>query len=295
MTTISAQQVKDLRERTGAGMMECKRALQESGGDVEAAIEAMRISGKAKADKKASRVAAEGLIIIKLSDDQKLVVMTEVNSETDFVARDENFLNFVNTVTERALATKTGDLSALMALTFEDGGSVSIEDFRKELITKIGENVQVRRHIQIESPDTLGTYVHGGRIGVLVELKGGNSEVARDIAMHIAASNPLVINEADIPEELIAKEREIYTARAADSGKPQEIMEKIVEGSIKKFVKENTLMGQPFVKDPSVSIEQFLKSNNATMVRFERFEVGEGIEKKKEDFAEEVMAQVRGD
>ncbi len=288
---ITAALVKELRERTGAGMMECKKFLTETDGDIEVAIETMRKAGMAKADKKAGRVAAEGLAKIKTSDDNKNAIILEVNSETDFVTKGDDFIGFVDSIAACVLENKPADIETLLNLPLASG--TSVEDTRKELIAKIGENMSVRRFEIIENADVIGTYQHGERIGVMVELEGGDVALGKDIAMHIAASKPVCISEADVPADALAKERDIFSAQAAESGKPDNIIEKMVEGRIKKFLKEVTLLGQPFVKDPDQTIEQLLKSNNATVKRFVRFEVGEGIEKKEENFADEVMAQIK--
>ena len=289
---ITAALVKELRERTGAGMMECKKSLVETNGDIEAAIELMRKTGLAKADKKAGRVAAEGLIVFKASDDGKKAVMVEVNCETDFVTKGDDFQNFANSVAETALNEDPADIDALLAAPIAGGDSVA--DTTKALIAKVGENMNVRRFVSRTTDGVLGCYLHGGRIGVMVELQGGDEALARDIAMHIAASNPTCISEADVPAEMIEKEKDIFAAQAAESGKPPEIVEKMVGGRIKKFLKEITLLGQPFVKNPDQTVEQLVKDAGATVASFERLEVGEGIEKKVENFAEEVMAQARG-
>ena len=288
---ITAALVKELRERTGAGMMECKKFLTETDGDIEAAIETMRKAGMAKADKKAGRVAAEGLAKIKASDDNKNAIIVEVNSETDFVTKGDDFIEFVDSIADCVLANKPADIETLLTLPLASG--TSVEDTRKELIAKIGENMSVRRFEVIENADVIGTYQHGERIGVMVELEGGDVALGKDIAMHIAASKPVCIAEADVPQDALDKEREIFSAQAAESGKPENIIEKMVEGRIKKFLKEVTLLGQPFVKDPDQTVEQLLKANNASVKRFVRFEVGEGIEKKEENFADEVMAQIK--
>jgi len=288
---ITAALVKELRERTGAGMMECKKFLTETDGDIEAAIETMRKAGMAKADKKAGRVAAEGLAKIKASDDNKNAIIVEVNSETDFVTKGDDFIEFVNDIADCVLANKPADLDALLALPLASG--TSVEDRRKELIAKIGENMSVRRFEIIENADVIGTYQHGERIGVMVELEGGDVALGKDIAMHIAASRPICVSENEVPKDALDKEREIFSAQAAESGKPADIIEKMVEGRMKKFLKEVTLLGQPFVKDPDQTVEKLLKANNATVKRFIRFEVGEGIEKKEENFADEVMAQIK--
>jgi len=289
---ITAALVKELRERTGAGMMECKKALVEMNGDIDAAIEHMRKTGMAKADKKAGRAAAEGLVAIKTTADAKTAAIVEVNCETDFVAKDDNFQKFVGAVVDCALANKPADLDALLASPIE--GAANIEEARKALIAKIGENMNVRRFQIIEARGALATYMHGTRIGVVVDLEGGNEDLGKDIAMHIAASRPICVDESEVPTETIEKEKEIYTAQAQESGKPAEIIEKMVQGRIQKFLKEVTLLGQPFVKDPDQTVEKLLKAANAKVAGFVRFEVGEGIEKKAENFAEEVMAQIKG-
>lgn len=287
--SITASLVKELRDRTAAGMMECKKALVETNGDIEAAIEHMRKNGMAKADKKAGRTAAEGIVVANNSGDSLSIV--EINSETDFVAKGEDFINFSNQVAELAAKEKPADLDALLNLKL---GDASVADTLKALIAKLGENMSVRRFNVLESKNTLGHYLHGNRIAVAVEMEGGNTELARDVAMHIAASKPACISEEDVSPELIEKEKEIFSAQAAESGKPAEIIEKMVGGRIKKFLKEITLLGQPFVKNPDETVEQLLKNAGAKVVRFERLEVGEGIEKEVDNFAEEVMAQVRG-
>ncbi len=292
---ISAAQVKELRERTGSGMMECKKALVEAGGDMEAAVELLRKSGLAKADKKAGRVAAEGLIVIEISDDGKRAAQVEVNCETDFVAKKEEFQDFARKVARRVLTSSPESLEALMEMPLEDGSDVSIETARKELIAKLGENIAVRRFAVMETSGTIGSYIHGGRIGVLVDLQGGNADLAKDVAMHVAASKPVAVSEADVPADLLAKEREIITAQAEESGKPAEIVAKMVDGRIRKFLAEVTLVGQPFVKDPDTTVGKLLDKADASVAGFQRMELGEGIEKKSENFADEVMAQVRGD
>jgi len=288
---ITAAMVKELRERSGAGMMECKKALVETDGDIDAAIELMRKSGQAKADKKAGRVAAEGLISIQTSGDNKSVAIAEVNCETDFVAKEAAFIEFVDNVAARVLSDKPESVDALNAMPVTDGGS-TIDETRKELITKIGENMSVRRFEQFDAAGNISTYKHGVRIAVVVDIEGGDDELGKDIAMHIAASRPVCISEKDVDPALLDKEREIFVAQAAESGKPENIIEKMVEGRMKKYLKEITLMGQPFVKDPDQTVEQLLKSKGATIHRFVRMEVGEGIEKKVENFAEEVAAQM---
>lgn len=287
---ITASQVKELRERTGAGMMECKKALVETNGDIEVAIENMRKSGQAKAAKKAGRIAAEGVILTRSNDE--VAVILEVNSETDFVSRDEGFLAFANAVADVALENKISDVDALKAASM---GEKSVEDTRLALVSKIGENIQIRRVDILENADgAMASYIHGGRIGVIVAMNGGDDVLAKDVAMHVAASNPEVVNPEDVPEDLVNKEKEIFVAQAKESGKPDEIIEKMIGGRLKKFLGEVSLTGQPFVKDPSTSVGDLLKSNNAQAKAFIRFEVGEGIEKKEEDFAAEVMAQVKG-
>jgi len=288
---ITAALVKELRERTGVGMMECKKALTETDGDIDAAIEHLRKTGQAQADKKAGRTAAEGLVVIKLSDDKKTAAVVEVNCETDFAAKDDNFSGFVNKLAVHVLSSKPADLDALMA---SDMNGASVDETLKALITKIGENMKVRRFELLESKGAFATYMHGVRIGVLVDLEGGDETLGKDIAMHIAASRPVCISEADVPQEEIDKEKDIFTAQAAESGKPADIIEKMITGRIKKFLKEITLLGQPFVKDPDQTVEKLLKDANASVTRFVRYEVGEGIEKKQENFAEEVAAQMKG-
>ena len=290
--TITASLVKDLRDRTGAGMMECKKALQETNGDIEAAVEHMRKTGLAKADKKAGRVAAEGMVAVETSDDGKHAVLVEVNSETDFVAKGDDFQNFARDVAKVALEQAPADLDALMAAKMKSGKTVN--DARQELIAKIGENVQVRRLARIDTDYSINSYLHGARIGVLIDVKDGDEELSRDLAMHIAASRPVCVNAKDVPAELLEKEKEIFTAQAQESGKPADIIEKMVEGRLRKFLAEVTLLGQPFVKDPDMTVEKLLKSKNAEVIRFVRMEVGEGVEKKTENFADEVMAQVKG-
>ena len=288
---ITAALVKELRERTGSGMMECKKALVESSGDIDAAIEAMRKSGLAKADKKSDRVAADGIIAIEISDDGKQAVMLEINSETDFVAKADDFTGFVADVSKAVLAAKPADLDALLALPLNGG---SIDSVRQELIAKIGENIQVRRFEIMSTDGVIGSYRHGDRIGTLVELDGGDIALAKDLAMHVAASRPQAISAADLPADLLEKERDIVATQAKDSGKPEAIIEKMVEGRMKKFVNEISLLGQPFVKDPDVTVEKLVRQANATVKAISFFEVGEGIKKKEDNFAEEVMAQARG-
>ncbi|MBL1378601.1 translation elongation factor Ts [Zobellella iuensis] len=287
MATITAALVKELRERTGAGMMDCKKALTEANGDIEQAIEDMRKSGQAKAAKKAGRIAAEGIILVRQAGNT--AVMIELNSETDFVAKDAGFRAFGDKVADIALANKINDLDALKAAEYENGESV--ETTLTNLIAKIGENMSLRRVVLVEG-DNLTTYLHGTRIGVIVNLKGGDEEVAKDVAMHVAACSPQFVKPEDVSEDVVAKEREIQVEIAVNSGKPKDIAEKMVEGRMKKFTGEISLTGQPFVKDPSVSVADVLKQKGADALGFVRFEVGEGIERKEEDFAAEVQAQI---
>ena len=289
---ITAALVKELRERSGAGMMECKKALVETDGDVEAAIEHMRKTGLTKADKKAGRVAAEGLIAVKVDGSGKNAAIVEINCETDFVTKGDDFKNFVDSIAQCVLDNKPADIDALLALPMADG--ISVEDTRKNLIAKIGENMSVRRFQTVESEGIVSSYMHGARIGVVVNLNGGDDTLGKDIAMHIAASNPACVSEDDVSKDLIEKEREIFSAQAAESGKPAEIIEKMVSGRIQKYLKEVTLLGQPFVKDPDQSVAQLVKKAGASVTGFIRYEVGEGIEKKKENFADEVAAQIAG-
>ena len=283
---VTAALVKELRERTGAGMLDCKKALVETDGDIELAIENMRKSGQAKAAKKAGRIAAEGVILTKVEAGK--ATMLEVNCETDFVARDEGFLAFGNKLLDVAFEKGLNDIEALNASEIE-GGVAS--DVRDALVAKIGENISPRRVLTVEG-DNLGAYVHGGRIGVVALLTGGEEELAKDVAMHVAASSPQFVKPEQVPAEVVEKEKAIQIEIAMQSGKPAEIAEKMVVGRMKKFTGEISLTGQPFVKDPSVSVGELLKSNSADVVNFVRFEVGEGIEKKSEDFAAEVAAQM---
>lgn len=288
---ITASLVKELRERTGAGMMECKKALTETDGDIEAAIENMRKSGQAKAAKKAGRTAADGVVVIGKNDAGSTAVMVEVNCETDFVAKDDNFKSFADAVAERVLNSDVADVDALMALPLHEGEDTTIEEARQGLVSKIGENMTVRRFTRTQGQGDLSSYSHGVRIGVVVDITGGDEELGRDIAMHIAASNPVCVSEENVPAEMLAKEREITEAQAKESGKPDNIIEKMVEGRMRKYLAEITLLGQAFVKDPDTTVGKLLQSKGATIHSFTRFEVGEGIEKKVEDFREEVMAQ----
>ena len=287
---ITATMVKELRERTGSGMMECKKALTEVDGDMEAAIEAMRKSGLAKADKKAGRVAAEGLIGIELSADAKTVAIVEVNCETDFVSGGDEFAAFTANVAKRILADSPADVAVLGEMALTDGDSIELT--RKNMITKIGENIQVRRFQRIEAVGKMGSYKHGTRIGVVVDIEGGDDELLKDIAMHIAATNPTCVSEEQVPAEMLEKEKSILIAQAEESGKPAEIIEKMIGGRIRKYLAEITLVGQPFIKDSDKTVGQLLKEKGATVHSFVRLGVGEGIEKKTEDFAAEVMAQI---
>jgi elongation factor Ts len=274
--------------------MECKKALQETDGDIDVAIENMRKSGMAKADKKSGRVAAEGRVVIAISDDKQSAAVVEVNCETDFVSGGDDFLGFVTAIANTALANKPADIAALSELTLE-GSSESIEVARKNKIAKIGENIQLRRFEMLTTEDgTFGSYLHGARMGVLVEMSNGNDDLLKDVAMHIAASNPLCVSEAEVPADTLEKEKEILRAQALESGKPAEIVEKMLTGRIRKYLAEITLLGQSFVKDPDKTVETLLSDAGATVNRFVRYEVGEGIEKKDENFADEVMAQIGG-
>lgn len=286
---ITASLVKELRERTGAGMMECKKALSETGGNIDAAAEALRKSGLAKADKKADRVTAEGRIAAAQND--SVAVLVEINSETDFVAKDDNFLRFADTVAQAALTSGAADVEALKTVKVESGETV--EETRAAVIAKVGENLQVRRLVRIESDNNVAAYVHGGRIGVLVELKGGDADLARGLAMHVAAMNPPYNKASDVPTEFVEKEKEIELAKMSekDKSKPADILEKIISGKINKIVSEVTLYGQPYVLDTDKTVEAVLKAAGAEVVGFQRLAVGEGIEKVVEDYAAEVMKQ----
>lgn len=291
MAEIKASAVMELRQRTGAGMMECKKFLIAAEGDMEKAITEMRKAGQAKADKKADRIAAEGVVMIATSSDKKHAVMLEVNSETDFSARDDNFTTFASQAAAAALKNESADVAALSDANLTDG--FTVETARQALVAKIGENIQLRRLIHVKSDSVVGSYSHGSRIGVVVALKNGDEALAKDIAMHIAATKPLVVSSAEVSAELIANEREIFAAQARESGKPQDIIDRMIDGRISKFVDEVSLLGQVFVKDQNKKISQLLKEHNAEVLSFIRFEVGEGIEKKEDNFVEEVMAQVR--
>ncbi len=293
---ITASLVKELRERTGSGMMECKKALVDTGGDIDAAIELMRKSGQAKAAKKAGRIAAEGIVAISTSADGARAALVEVNCETDFVAKDGNFTAFVDAVADRALHGDAENTEALVSAPIAEGREETVNQAREALIAKIGENINVRRFARLNAAGgSLYSYSHGGRIGVLVEMQDGDAELGKDIAMHVAASNPVCVSEDEVPAQMLAKEREIFKAQAAESGKPENIIEKIVEGRVRKYLSEVTLVGQPFIKDPDMVVGKLLNAKGAKVLRFQRFEVGEGIEKKAENFADEVMAQVRSD
>ena len=291
--SVSAAMVKELRERTGSGMMECKKALTEVGGDLEAAVELMRKAGLAKADKKSGRTAAEGIVRVSISDDGKRAAIVEVNCETDFVAKGDDFSSFCAAVAQTVLDQGIVDMDQLGAAALA-GHAGTVEQVRRELIAKIGENIAVRRaEVFVSESGRIASYLHGNRIGVLVDYSG-DADLGRDVAMHVAASKPACVGPQDVAPDIIAKEREIFAAQAQSSGKPANIIEKMVEGRIAKFLGEITLLGQPFVKDPDQTVEQLLKSRSGTVARFVRFEVGEGIEKAESNFAEEVMAQVRG-
>jgi len=285
---ITAGLVKELRERTGAGMMDCKKALVEVDGDLEQAADLLRKSGQAKADKKASRVAAEGLVLLKQDPENGHHVVLEINSETDFVAKDENFTRYAETVAEAALSGRPADVQELMAL---DVDGESLETLRLEIVAKLGENISVRRFSLVASDRLVGAYSHMGRIGVLVEVDGGTAELAKDLAMQVAATSPRYVSADEVPEGELSKEREILTAQAAQEGKPEEIVQKMVEGRLRKHLDEVTLAGQPFVKDPDKRVRDLWAVAEATVVGFLRYEVGEGIEKKADDFVQEVMAQ----
>jgi len=288
--SITAETVKTLRERTGAGMMECKKALIETGGDLDAAAELMRKAGLAKADKKAARIAAEGVLVAARSADGRRAVLVEVNCETDFVARQPEFQAFAAAVAEAVLGSAVDDAESAGTLAL--AGGQSVEATRRELIARIGENITVRRIGRLLAPTTIGSYVHGIRIGTLVGLQGGDAALARDLAMHVAAANPQYVTPEHVPAAAVAKEREILMAQAAAEGKPANIVEKMVEGRLRKYLAEICLTGQPFVKDPDVAVGKLLQQAGAAVTGFLRFEVGEGIEKKQSDFAAEVMAQV---
>ena len=290
MANITAGMVKELRERTGLGMMDCKKALVEADGDMEKAIDDLRKASGLKAAKKAGRVAADGTVLSKISEDGNFGVILEVNSEIDFVARDENFLNFANKVLDKAFTTRESDVATLMA--------GELENAREALVQKIGENISVRRVNMIEFKNAndgiVDGYIHSNnRIAVLVAIKGGDDSLAKDIAMHVAAVNPIVVRAEDVPKELLAKESEIYSAQARESGKPEEIIEKMIQGRLRKYVAEVSLLDQPFVKDGEVTVGALLKKAGADVISFIRYEVGEGIEKEEVDFAAEVAAAAK--
>ena len=285
--------VKELRDRTGAGMMDCKKALQEAAGDIDAAIDVMRKSGIAKAAKKAGRIAAEGTIVVKPDQTGNQAMILEVNCETDFVAKDENFQGFSSQLADTLLEQPGATADSAGELPLNNTGTQTVEDTRQQLVTKLGENISIRRFARLNKTagGTLGIYLHGIRIGVIVDLSTDNPGLAKDLAMHIAASNPLCVNEEDVAPQVLENERQVQLAQARQSGKPDEIVEKMVSGRIKKFLRENTLTGQAFVKDPDTSVAALLKANNASVNGFIRYEVGEGIEKKADNFAAEVMQQ----
>ena len=291
---ISASMVKELRERTSAGMMECKKALTETDGDMDAAVQLLRTSGAAKADKKAGRVAAEGVVSIYISDDKKLGVIVEVNSETDFVAKGDDFQGFAADIAAAVAATNPADLDALNATKLPSGET--IDETRRALIAKLGENITVRRFERVEATGDaeISSYQHGLKIGVLVNSEGGKDELGKDLAMHVAALKPLCVSTDEVPADAVEKEKEVFSAQAAESGKPPEIIEKMITGRINKFLNEVALHGQDYVKDPGTTIGKLLKAENASVVSFTRVEVGEGIEKKVDDFAAEVAAQAKG-
>jgi len=291
--TISAGMVKELRERTSSGMMECKKALVEANGDMELAIENMRKAGLAKADKKSGRIAAEGIIGVQVHNNGKAVAIVDINCETDFVAKADDFVNFVKSVSNALLNADIETEEQLLAMPLEDG--VTVDEMRRGLISKLGENITIRRFEKYNTQEG-GTacYLHGNKIGVIVELAVADAELGKDVAMHIAASKPICVSEDQVSPETIEKEKEIFAAQAAESGKPAEIIEKMVLGRVSKFLAEVTLLGQPFIKDDKITVGKLAASKGNRVIRFSRFEVGEGIEKKEENFAEEVMAQVRG-
>lgn len=291
--SIDASMVMELRRRTDAPMMECKKFLIAAGGDMELAITEMRKAGGAKADKKADRVAAEGVTVVAVSADNKTAVLLEVNSETDFAARDDNFVTFANSAVKTALESNANDVAVLNDTLIIGQDNLTVEAARQQLVAKIGENVKIRRLYRIHGQSAVGCYIHSSRIGVMVALNKGDETLAKNIAMHIAATKPLVISRDEVSADLINTEREIFTAQARESGKPQEIIDKMIEGRISKFVDEVSLLGQAYVKDPNKKISDLLKEHNAEISSFIRIEVGEGIEKKEDNFVEEVMAQVR--
>ena len=290
MAEITATMVKQLREATGLGMMECKKALREAGGDMKKAEELLRIKSGAKASKVAGRVAAEGAVSVSIADGGKTGALVEVNCETDFVAKDANFAAFAKAVAEAVANHNPADAAALNNVQLTDGEP--LEARRQGLVMKLGENISVRRFVRVAARGKLAHYLHGTRIGVLVDYEGGDEQLGKDLAMHIAASKPVSVDKADVPAEAVAKEREIYTAQAQESGKPEAIVAKMVEGRIAKYLAEVTLLGQPFVKDPDQTVAKLLAARKARVHAFHMYVVGEGIEKKKDDFVAEVMAQV---
>ena len=292
MSNITAQMVKELRDRTGAGMMECKKALLDSSGDMDKAVEEMRKAGQAKADKKSSRIAAEGVITLSISDDNSIANMVEINCETDFVAKDENFLKFVKTISEVSLENYKGSVDDFNNSKHPSGKT--IEEIRLELVSKVGENVKIRRVQNIKNDGNyMGHYMHGTKIGVAVVLQKENEELAKDVCMHIAAMKPRALNANDIPQDVLDKEREIFVAQAKESGKPDDIIQKMVDGKLKKYISEVTLVDQTFVKDNEITISKLLEKHDNSVLSFYRLEVGEGVEKKDENFADEVMAQIK--
>lgn len=292
---ISATQVNDLRKRTGAGMMECKKYLERTDGDIDKAIEEMRKDGAMKAAKKESRIAADGIVFIEAAKDNKKAALVEVNCETDFVSRGEDFIQFVKDVALVALTQQTADVEKLGQLLIHSNSHDTIEATRQQLVAKIGEKISIRRIVLFNTDGLLGTYKHGSRIGVVVDISKNDPELAKDLAMHIAASQPLAVGGDDIPAETLEKEKEIYRAQAQTSGKPADIIEKMIDGRVKKYLQEVSLLGQPFVKDTSITVDALVNKAGARVNRFVRFEVGEGIEKKEDDFVAEVMAQARGE
>ena len=290
--SITASMVSELRQRTGAGMMDCKKFLQMTHGDIEQAILEMRKAGQAKADKKADRVAAEGMIVVARDASSKRAVILEVNSETDFVARDTHFIAFANAAAQTALVNNVNDVDSLMHQTMPSAQD-TVEEARQQLVAKIGENIKVRRLLTLESSGHVASYLHGSRIGVLVAMQGGDESLAKDIAMQIAANRPQVVSPDQVDEQAIAIEREVFMAQASESGKSQDIIEKMIQGRINKFVEEVSLISQPFVKDPALKVQDLLKKHAATVEQFICIQVGEGIEKREDNFVAEVMAQVK--
>jgi elongation factor Ts len=290
MAEITASMVKELRETTGLGMMECKKALAEASGDMKKAEELLRIKSGAKASKVAGRIAAEGAVSVHLSSDGRSGALIEINCETDFVAKDANFAGFVKAVAEAAAKHRPADLDGLSKS--GDSSGQPLEALRQALVMKLGENISVRRFVCVTAKGRLAYYLHGGRIGVLVDYEGGDEQLGKDLAMHIAASKPICVDREQVPAAAIAKEREIYTAQAKETGKPDNIIAKMVEGRVAKYLAEVTLLGQPFVKNPDETVEKLLAAKHAKVHVFHVYVVGEGIEKKKDDFVSEVMAQV---